>query len=242
MPHILLVNPSPRKGTKKMATAKKAKRTPKQLAATAKMIRANKARRKGASQPRAPVKRAAAVKRAPARAVKRRSGHRITSRKAASTAGRVLRYRRPNPMSFVTDTLLPSAVGGAGALALDVVVAVLPLPVALKTGPAAPLVKVAGAVGLGMLAGAAFGRRTGEQVAAGALTVTIYNFAKAALIKIGGGKIPGLSVYPDGPMGEFVSGADVLELGYTDSGMQVGEHVSDGGEYAMNGYETGVYR
>jgi len=254
MPQILLVNPSPRARLRriaekpinrketKMATRKKT-RTAAQRAATAKLVKLNKTRRvsKRPASVARPARRVARV----AKTVRRRSAHRISSAKAASSAGRVLRYRRPNPMSFVADTLLPSAVGGVGALALDIAIGALPLPAALKAGPMAPLVKLAGAVGLGMLAGATLGRKTGEQVAAGALTVAIYNFSRAALVKLGGGKIPGLSLYPDGPMGEFVSGADVLELGYTDSGTQVGgddysAQMNDG--YAMNGYESGVYR
>ena len=59
-------------------------------------------------------------------------------------------------------------------------------------------------------------------------------------IKVGGGKIPGLSMYPDGYMGEYVSGDEVPQLAYTDSGMQVGEYVSEDG--SMAGYESGVYR
>ena len=128
------------------------------------------------------------------------------------------------------NTLMPSVVGGAGALAL---------PANLKVGPMAPLVKIAGAVGLGMLAGKMVNRRIGEQIAAGAITVQVYNFAKAMLIKVGQGKIPGLSMYPDGYMGEYVSGNEMPELGYTDSGLQVGTYMPDD---SMAGYESGVYR
>lgn len=247
MQHLVtIVNPSPRKGKRTMATRKKA-RTAKQKAATRRMIAANRARSKGparAARRRPATKRRAARRRpaathhaAPAtrrRSRRRAGGWKITSPKAASRAGRALRYRRPNPIAFLTNTLVPSAVGGAGALALDVVIGVLPLPDNLKTGPMAPLVKIAGAVGLGMLAGKVVGRRVGEQVAAGAITVQLYNFAKAQLIKFGGGKIPGLSMYPDGYLSEYVSGHEMPALGYTDSGMQV-----DG---AMAGYESGVYR
>ncbi len=149
----------------------------------------------------------------------------------------MLRYRRPNPIgNFLKDTLIPSAVGGAGALALDVAVAALPLPATMKTGPMAPLVKAAGAVGLGMLAGQFLGRRTGEQIAAGALTVTIYNVARTTLARISGGKIPGLSEYVgDGEdMAAYIGDDGQEMIGYTDSGVQVGEYVG--------GYETGVYR
>jgi hypothetical protein len=240
MPLVTIVNPSPRKG-KKMATRKKA-RTAKQKAATRRLVAMNRRRARGASSP-APKRRA---RRRPARRAnpaaprvrRHRSGprkgkHHISSRRAASRAGRVLRYRRPNPIDFMVNTLMPSVVGGAGALALDVVVGVLPLPDTLKTGPMAPLVKIVGAVGLGMLGSKMVNRRVGEQIAAGAITVQIYNFAKAQLIKFGGGKIPGLSMYPDGYLSAYVSGQEGL-IGYTDSGMQV--------DNSMSGYESGVYR
>lgn len=233
-----------------MATRKKA-RSPAQRAATAKLVRLNKSRSAAPRRKTRPARKAAPVKRRrvaraaskPARRARRRP---LTSARAASAAGRTLRYRRPNPMGgFITNTLIPSAVGGAGALALDIALAALPLPEAMKTGPMAPLVKVAGAVGLGMLASQFLGRKTGEQVAAGALTVTIYNVARKALAGIkkkdGTPMIPGLSMYPDGAMGEYVSGDETLELGYADSGMQVGDTylMPDG---SVAGYETGVYR
>lgn len=228
-----------------MATRKKA-RTAKQKAATRKMIAANRARARGASRSRpaaaAPKRRArrrSAASAAPVRrrASRRRGGWKITPAKTASRAGRQLRYRRPNPIDFALNTLTPSLVGGAGALGLDVVMGMLPIPDTLKNGPMAPLVKVAGAIGLGMIASKVVNRRVGEQVAAGAITVQVYNFAKAMLIKVGGGKIPGLSMYPDGYLGEYVSGEEMPSLGYRDSGMQVGEY-----DNSMSGYESGVYR
>lgn len=227
----------------------KAKRSAAQKRATAKMIAANRARARGAKRatPRKPAARPAAKRSAPRaapRPKKRTSARRgpggwpITSATAASRAGRALRHRRPNPIGgFVKDTLMPSVVGGAGALALDVAVGMLPLPPALKSGPMAPLVKAAGAVGLGMIASKALGRRTGEQVAAGALTVTVYNVARMMLVKASGGRIPGLSGYVDEYVSEYVDYAPP-QLGYESSGGQVGYDDT----VEMAGFETGVYR
>lgn len=256
MPHVILVNPSERKGKKAMAK----KRTPAQQRATRKMIAANKARSRAAKAPARKVSRAKPARRkarAAAAPAKRRRSHAITPARVASDAGRKLRYRRRNPIggvgAFMSDTLLPSAIGGGGALALDVLLGVLPLPPAMKTGPMAPVVKVAGAVGLGMLAGMVTSRKTANQIAAGAITVTLYGLAKSMLVKVGGGKIPGLAAYPDGYMGEYVGEyvgetSEVPELGYTGSGINVGP-ADDGygmGEVidmdSMGGYETGVYR
>ena len=225
----------------------KAKRSPKQLAATRKLIAFNRAKARG-SRPATrrpnphPAAMRAPVKRKPHKAAARKSPrkHARSSIHAASTAGRVLRYRRPNPIgSFMKDTLMPSVVGGAGALVLDIAVGLLPLPPAFKAGPMAPLVKVAGAVGIGMLAGQFLGRRVGEQVAAGGLTVTMYNVARQLLVKVGGGSIPGLSeyvsMYPDALMGDYT---DYGRLGYESSGAQVGDY----NEAELGGFETGVYR
>ena len=257
MPQVLLVNPSPRKGStrakaqpkRKLKMAKKA-RSAAQKAATRKLIAFNRSKARGAKRaaPRKPAARPASKRRAarsapaPKRKTRRTSARRgsggwpITSTTAASRAGRALRHRRPNPINnFMKDTLMPSVVGGAGALALDVAVAMLPLPPALKTGPMAPLVKAAGAVGLGILAGKFVNRRVGEQVAAGGLTVMAYNIGRQLLVKAGGGKIPGLNGYVDEYVSEYVD-YNPPQLGYESSGGQVGE------AEMLEGYETGVYR
>jgi hypothetical protein len=146
---------------------------------------------------------------------------------------------------FMTGTLVPSAIGGAGALALDVLMGVLPLPPAFKAGPMAPVVKLAGAIGLGFAAGMVAPRRIANQIAAGAITVTLYGLAKTMLVKVSGGRIPGLASYVDGydesaMMAEYVGeDGQVPQLGYPSPGMQVGDLMPDG---SVEGYETGVYR
>lgn len=253
MPHVLIVNPSERKGKTKMA-----KRTAAQQRATRKMIAANRARaraRRAPSVSRAKPRRKARVSNpAPARRSKPRRPQITAAR--ASRAGRTLRYRRKNPVggigSFVTETLVPSAIGGAGALALDVLLGVLPLPAAMKAGPMSPIIKVAGAVGLGMVAGMVAPRKVAGQIAAGALTVTMYNLAKNMLNRVSGGKIPGLAEYvgdydENGSyVGEYVNeyvdaGDGMPQIGYDSPGMQVGDgFIPDSG--VVEGYETGVYR
>lgn len=259
MPQVLLVNPSARpsqrpsakrvstpkrksakKGSGTMATAKRKKaRTPAQKAATRRMIAANKSKRKAPAK-KSYTKKATkrVLKSAAPKRKRRKASWSITPTAVATRAGRQLRYRRPNPIkgigNFVSNTLVPSAIGGAGALAVDVAMAMAPLPVAMKTGPMRPVVKIAAAVALGMIAGKVTSRRTGEQVAAGAITVTLYELARTMVAKTGVA-IPGLSeyvsAYPDMGGG---SDAPMPALGYVDSGMQVGEYVQ--------GYETGVYR
>ena len=269
-----------KKGTAKMA---KKPRTAAQKRATAKLVALNKARRAGrksvkrTSNPERRRRSSSTSSRKTTRRVRRpnpvvetvmsnpsrKRRARRTTKRAASSAGKTLRYRRRrNPIGgdlkdFVNSQLIPSAIGGGGALLLDVALAVLPIPATLKTGALAPVVRIAGAVGVGMLAGAVTNRRTANQIAAGALTVTMYQIARGFLAKaLPPGSVPGLADYPNyatyygEPVGEYVEGyedgvgeyvSDAPELGYTSSGMMVGDADDGMGEY-VEGYETGVYR
>lgn len=96
------------------------------------------------------------------------------------------RHARRNPMSlgsfkpqtFIKNTLVPAGIGAAGALAVDVMLgyAAPHLPAALTTGTLAPaLTRIAAAVGLGMATQMVTkDRNMAEQVAAGAIIVTLY--------------------------------------------------------------------
>jgi len=281
MAQVLLINPAERpskaKVKKENRTMAKKARTPKQMAATRRLVALNKAR---ASKPVSRAKPAKkrkisrsgyAVQAVAAPKRKTRRSHPITPARVASDAGRKLRYRRKNPigLGFIGDTVIPAAIGGGGALAVDVVLGMLPLSAAMKTGAMAPVVKIAAAVGLGYAAKMVASRKTAEQLAAGAITVTLYNVMKGVLVKAGKGKIPGLSeyvgAYPDAlfydpttggvvnGMGEFVSGPDEAPamagddgmdgddgMGYPNAGMVVGELQPDG---SVSDYDAdGVYR
>jgi hypothetical protein len=102
--------------------------------------------------------------------------------------------------SFLRETLIPSGVGAAGAVGVDVLLGYLGpnLPASLQTGIAVPLVKIAAAVGLGIAASTVTkDRRMGEQVMAGAITVVLYGYAKT-MLKQQFPNIPGLSGYVSG--------------------------------------------
>lgn len=98
--------------------------------------------------------------------------------------------RSLSPMNIVRGTVIPAAIGGAGAVGLDVALAYLPLPDTLKSGLPATLVKLVGAIGLGWLAGMAIGRERGRLITLGAVTVMGYQFirdqAKSALPTVKG--------------------------------------------------------
>ncbi len=229
MPQLLFVNPSPLKGKRVMA---KKRRTAAQRAATKRMIAANRSR---AGRKSSKPKRRRVARRANPAPLARRSAPRRARRSASRRVRRVARRR--NPVGFVGDfvgQLVPSAVGAGGALALDVALGLLPLPDALKTGPMRPVARVAGAVALGMVAGMVTSKRVGNQVAAGALTVVLYDFAKGFLNRMVGGKIPGLSLYEMHGIGMYDVGESNVPLlpapddgmAYWDAGQQVGEYVN----------------
>lgn len=160
---------------------------------------------------------------------KRRHKKRTHSRRRRRTNPRAFRAhsrrRRRNPRSFggvslspmsvVRSTVIPAAIGGAGAVGLDVALAYLPLPDSLKSGLAATAVKLAGAVGLGFLIGKVLKKPDmGRMVSLGAVTVMGYQFirdqAKTALPTVKG--LGGYQDYVDyrltadrGTMGAYMS-------------------------------------
>jgi hypothetical protein len=218
------------------------RRSAAQIAATRKMIAARRAQLRGRVRRRNP-------RHAPAVAVPnpapRKRRWKRTSVQAASAAGRALRYRRRNPIGFdlrrfATDTLMPSVVGGAGAIGLDVLLGALRLPPALTVGPMRPVVRVGGAIGIGLIASMIAPRRMAEQMAAGALTVVMYDTLRGFLGRVTGGRVPGLGVYVDPMLGEM----DPEAVSYYEAAQQVGQADDDVqvvGNVPMLPDEVGVY-
>lgn len=181
MSELLLINPG-RSGKAK----RKKKRSPAQKAATRRMLAARKAgqsKRKRNTIRTAPV----AKKTKRKRKYKTRAVARVRRKSNPSVRARRSRRYRHNPMrmnsmtGFTKHTLMPSVVGAAGALGLDVILGFLPIPVQFKTGPMRAIVKIAGAVGVGILASNFMKRETAHQIAAGAITVTLYDVMKGYL-------------------------------------------------------------
>lgn len=109
------------------------------------------------------------------------------------------RYRNPfqRQTNEVVSMLVPAGIGAVSAVALDVIVAYLPLPTAVATGWGNIAVKAVGAIGLGFIAGMVAGKRNGVLVGAGALTVVGYDAVKMALAPTLGTSIKGLSGLAD---------------------------------------------
>ena len=151
-----------------------------------------KARKTVAAKPRRRVTRKTVARRSPARRI----------------------ARRRNPIAkgnLLNDAIIPAATGAAGAVGLDVAMGYIPLPDALKTGPARHLVKGAAAIGLGMLASLVTKKSTAKALANGALTVTMHGAMQEAMQRFA----PGVQMgqYVDG-MGQYVDG-----MGYVSPAM-----------------------
>jgi len=127
----------------------------------------------------------------PNRARRRRSGGRKSYRR--NILGPRRNPRRFDFAGFMRGTLTPSLIGAGGAIGLDMILAKLPLPAPIKAGPFRPVVRIAGAIGLGMIGGMVLGRRMGEQLTAGAVTVVLYDTLKGFLKPM----FPALGVYDD---------------------------------------------
>lgn len=138
-------------------------------------------------------------------------------RRSRSMRSRMRGLRGFSPAGFVQGQLMPAGIGAVGALGLDVILNMLPLPVAFNTGYMRPVTRIAGAVGIGIIAGMVTNKRMGEQVAAGALTVTLYDLIKSfAVVNFPtlftpNVTVAGMGMYPDND-----------RLSYADAGMTVG--------------------
>lgn len=129
------------------------------------------------------------------------------------------RRLRRNPKLSISSiqktAIMPAAIGGVGALALDVAFGALPIPTSFKTGAIGSLAKLAGAVVLGKIAGKALGSKVGEAVTVGAVTIQAYNLVKGFAQK----SMPSL------PMGEYLSGdfPPYSNLGYVNAAVNAGD-------------------
>jgi len=232
MAHLAIVsNPGRRKRRK---SGGRKRRTAAQKAATRKMIAANR-RRKGARtgrrrarkiNPNAGTLMASNPKR------RRRSSARKTHRRRRNPAGRGF-----NLNTFMKGTLMPSAIGAGGAIGLDLLLGFLPIPATLKVGPFRPVVRLAGAVGLGMLSGFIVNKRMSEQITAGAVTVVLYDTLKGFLKPM----FPALALseYED-MMGLGYEGAaqfspDVGQLTDEVQAGDIGAYVDEMGVYTYEG-------
>ncbi len=186
MAQLMLVNPSPRKSKRKtkpkkrkvkVMAKKKAKRSAKQRAWSKKLGRMSKARsrpaRKRKRNPSAPAKRART----------RTVTKNVTRYRNRPVKRRAVRRRNPSARGVINQLVMPAAMQAGGAIALDVVMGYGQgyLPVQLSTGPGKALVKGVAAIAIGMVAGKLGKRKLGNDMARGALTVTLHDLFRSTL-------------------------------------------------------------
>ena len=202
MAQLMLINPRKRSGARRKAS-------PAQLRALAKG-RATRKRNALASNP------------APRR--RRRSALRATSR-------RVSRRVRRNPIGMpgLMGSVMGAAQGAVGAIGVNAIFNMLPLPATFKTGMAVPAVKMALAVGLGMMAKPVLGRAAGK-MAEGAMTVAAFDLINGMMpATMGGGSVAGLGYMSPG----MNAGGNMLPNNSVSNNAfaGVGEYVNGMGEY-----------
>jgi len=227
MSEVLLVNPRRRRARKKTARRRPARR--------------RTARRRNPIGPFArranPVRRR---RRRPAR--RRRRASRLgmyvaNPRRRRRTARR--RYRR-NPMTvrgILNGMVIPAAQAGAGAVLLDVAWGYVPIPDNIKNGAMRHVAKGLGAIVLGWGVGKVAGRKMGDTMAMGALTVTFH----AAFRELTQQFLPqvNLAYYSAGPtagydpqLGYYVSSPRMV----TNRGESMPSPNSELGYYVQEGY------
>lgn len=133
--------------------------------------------------------------------------------------------RRHNPrfsIAGITSQLMPAAYGAAGAVALDVALGYIPLPVMFQTGYGKHGARIVGALGIGWLARKFLGSK-GNAVAAGALTVAMYSLVKDVVVQFAP-SVKGLGDYE-----EIAIDNTADQIGaYMDPAARLGAYLPDG--------------
>lgn len=218
---LLVTNPIKRKKGKTMAK----RRTSAQVAATRKLVAFNKARKAGTKSVKRKVRKAGTAIATTARRVKRRTSSAVAS------------YRRSNSIATskgmgIAGLLKQSAVGAVGAIAVDIAYNKLPLPMSMKTGATAPVVKAAVTIGLGMLAAKFANKNLAHGATVGALTVQLRDIMKNVLPASlqGYDDLDGVEYYqPAEQISEYIDGVD------DDDGMDAYMSGASGGSYNEQG-------
>lgn len=217
---LMLLNPRRKSKSRK-------RRTPAQLAATRKLVALNRRRGGGGKKRRAPARRRNPVAAMPYRRKRRRS-------------------KGFGGLKGITRVIIPAAIGGAGALAIDIGYNLLPIPPRFKTGMYAPAFKIAGALGIGWLASMFTTKQLAEQIMIGSITVTVASlfkgFAQRTFPQVALGEIDeetlafvnAAQFQPDPLIGGYVpdfemrSSAGIAEYISPDGVNEMGEYI---GEY-----------
>ncbi len=230
MPEVLVLNPRRRRnrlGRFVKGSARKSRRRRNPIAALAANPRRRR-RRHARVRRRNPIALAANPRRRRRRNPIALAANPRRRRRRSRAVRSTRRYRR-NPSGFgsiksmlsvrgLTNTLMPAAIGGAGALGVDLALSYIPgLPEWFNTPTGRIVARVVGAIGVGMLAGMVTNRRTGALVTSGALTVTAYG----AIKEFAANNFPQLAGISPPAYGDFSD----LRIGYIDPAPRLGAYM-----------------
>jgi len=181
--------------------------------------RGTKKRHAKASRRRSPAASSAPAKHRKRRG-KRRSGGVMNFLK--SKRGK---SRKHNPIAAAGGTLKRATIGAGGALALDLIFGVVPMPAAVASGPFHYLAKGAIALGIGYAGKHMAKSAAVEQAAEGMLTVVLHEAGRAGIRQY----FPNV----DARMGEYMGG-----LGWVNASPIFEDTGEDGslGDAYLNGY------
>lgn len=195
MAALAILNPVARRKRKAGAKKHRRKMTPKQL----KFFGPRKGKkRKAAKRKKARAKsKVIIVQSNPTRtAMANKKRHQRRRKAKVFTHKSSKRRFRRNPRSieagFVNNTMLPAAIGAAGAIGADILISYLPVPPQFKVGGFGIALKIGAALAVGAAVGAVSTRAAGEEAAAGGVIVTLYQISRGFLANAG---TPGLSRY-----------------------------------------------
>ena len=191
MQEILLINPSARP-KKRKGTKMAKRRTAAQKRATAKLVAMNRSRRSKSSS--SVKRRRKTYRKNPAAPVYVQNAAAPRKRRARTmrvnpSVRRRMRSRTRNPIGGIMPMVKDSAMGAVGAVAVSSLYSFVPLPDMLKMGNMAYVSKGLLAVLFGIVGAKVLPRNIAGKMAAGSLTVTMYEALKDNL----GGVVPGLS-------------------------------------------------
>lgn len=161
-------------------------------------------------------------------------------RRRAMAGGGALSVSAIRSGGILKSTVLPAAIGAGGAIALDAMYALLPIPATLKAGTFAAPVKAAAVLGIGVLASRFMPRqrRLIQEAVAASLTIQSYNFVKAQVQKM----------FPALKLAEYINGYDPMLAEYVqagqflpDIGSGVGEYISGAGIATNLAWDDSIY-
>ena len=160
-----------------------------------------------------PRKRRAKRRKSPARKTRTITKYRYKSRPKRRVRRRRNPIRSTKMMPMIIDSFKNGAVGSLGAIAGSAINGILPIPVALQSGPMAPVVRALIGIGSGFAVSKFMNKNIGVQMAQGAVTVALHDTMKGFIQQAA----PGLNLgaYDDMPyLGAY---DDASDLGYYSS-------------------------